>query len=140
MSFITTKLLGYVSGGLGIALVLAGGFGWLQTDRLSSARTTITAQLASIGLLEQRIVADSGKIADRDSLINAQNVAVLALKSASDADHAAYLSRIAAADKVAKVYQTQAANIMARQIDTTDELERSRAALKLIQEMIGQRP
>lgn len=137
MSFITTKLLGYLSGGLGIALALALAFGWVQTTRLSSARETIDAKAGEIRLLTLRTISDRALIASRDELIAAQNKAVRAMAAAAARDRAAYLARIAAAEKLAKVHQTRATDIMARSIETTDELERSRAALALIQEMIG---
>ena len=140
MTWITTKLLGYVSGGLLIALLAASAFGWLQTSRLSTAHASITTRDGQIVLLRQRVTDDAGKIVSRDKLIGAQNLAVLAMQRAADADRTAYLARIQAADKVAQVYQNQAADIMARQIDTTVDLTRSRAALALITEMIGTRP
>ena len=88
-------------------------------------------------LLTERVNSDRGLIASRDQLIGKQNLAVLAIQQSAQADRTAYLARIAAADKVAKTYQHSADTIMARQIETTDELQRSRAALALIKEMIG---
>ena len=135
---ITTRLLGFVSGGLGIALALALGFGWLQTDRLKAAKLTISSQTTNLQLLAQRVISDRGLIASRDQLIGKQNLAVLAIQKSAQADRTAYLARIAAADKVAKTYQNSASNILARQIETRDELERSRAALALIKEVLAE--
>lgn len=134
---ITTRLLGFVSGDLALALAAAVVFGWIQTDRLKSAKETIVALDGKAALLVQRITSDRQLIETRDKLITAQNNAVLAMQKAAEADRKAYMARIAAADKVAKVYEAQAADILSRQIETTDELERSRAALALIQEMVG---
>jgi hypothetical protein len=45
---------------------------------------------------------------------------------------------IGAAEKLAQVQTDRAKDIMSRQASTDDELQRSREALKLIQEMVGQ--
>lgn len=137
MSWITTKLLSYVSGGLLSALLAASAFSYLQTTRLEGARNVIAKMTDTVTLLTQRVHSDRALIATRDQLIGKQNAAVLAMHKAAEADRAAYAQRIAAAEKVAKVYKAQAADIMARSTTATDELERSRAALALIEEMIG---
>lgn len=134
---ITTRLLGFVSGGLCIALALAVAFGWLQTDRLSTSRDLVKSLRGEISLLVQRVKSDGQLIATRDQLITAQNTAVLAMHETAEADRAAYKARIAAAEKLAKVQQDRAADIMSRNASTEDELERSREALRLIQEMVG---
>ena len=134
---ITTRLLGYLSGGLGVALVAAGAFGWVQTDRLSAAQDLIASMRGEAALLAQRITSDAQLIQSRDDLIGAQNKAVLAMQQAAEADHAAYKARIAAAEKLAANYQASAKDIMSRQASTEDELERSREALRLIQEVVG---
>lgn len=138
--WITTKLLGFVSGGLAIALALAVAFGWVQSGRLNVATQRIKDLGGQIVLLEQRVNSDAGLIATRDRLIAAQNQAVLAMQQAADADRKAYEARIAAANKLAQVQEARAKDIMSRHVDTQDELERSRAALALIQEMVGAEP
>jgi hypothetical protein len=133
---VTRRLLGYVSGGLALALALTGAFAWLQTARLSSAQELATSLRSTIGLLRQRVNSDSQLIAVRDRLIQSQNTAVLALQKADTSNRKAYEARIASAEKVAKVQQARAADIMARQATTQDELERSREALRLIQQVV----
>jgi hypothetical protein len=59
------------------------------------------------------------------------------MQKASDADREAYKARIAAAEKLAKINNDRAAAIMAKQATTEDELARSREALSLIQEVVG---
>jgi hypothetical protein len=137
MGWLTRKLLAYVAGGLGLALIAASAFGWLQTDRLNAAKSTITSLKGQVSLLAQRVKSDAQLIQVRDDLIGAQNQAVLAMQQAAEADRSAYQARIAAAEKLAKVQKDRAADIMSRQASTQDELERSREALRLIQEMVG---
>jgi len=137
MAWLTRRLLGYVSGGLGVLLLVACGFGWLQTDRLNAAKRTITSLSGEVALLVQRVKSDTQLIATRDQLIGTQNQAVLAMQQAADADRTAYQSRINAAEKLAKVQTNRAKDVMSRQASTEDELERSREALRLIQEMVG---
>lgn len=134
---ITKRLWAYVSGGLGIALIASVGFGWLQTDRLGSARDLVTSLRGEVALLTQRVQSDAQLLSTRDELIDSQNKAVLAMQQAAEADRTAYKARIAAAEKLAKVQSDRAADIMSRQASTDDELQRSREALKLIQEMVG---
>jgi hypothetical protein len=133
---IPRSLWAYVASGLGIALLASVGFGWLQTERLGSARDLVTSLRGEVALLTQRVQTDAQLITSRDALIDTQNRAVLAMQQAADADRAAYKSRIAAAEKLAKVQSDRAADIMARQASSADELERSREALRLIQEMV----
>lgn len=137
MGWLTRKLLAYLAGGLGLALIAASAFGWLQTDRLNAAKRTITSLTGEVSLLTQRVKADVQLIQVRDQLIGTQNQAVLAMQQAADADRVAYQARIVAAEKLAKVQKDRAADIMSRQASTQDELERSREALRLIQEMVG---
>lgn len=135
--WITRRLLGYVSAGLGVLLLASAAFGWLQTDRLNAAKEAITSLKGEVTLLTQRVKSDAQLIAVRDTLIGTQNQAVLAMQKAADADRTAYQARIVAAEKLAKVQKDRAADIMSRQATTQDELERSREALRLIQEMVG---
>lgn len=116
-----------------LALAASAAFGWLQTERLGAARETIAAQ----GL---RIKVDAEHIAERDLLIAKQNDAVRAIVSAQAKDRAAYQARIATADRTAQGYRAQADAILQRNIETQDELERSREALRLIIEVVGQEP
>lgn len=136
-SWVTLKALGFLSGALGLALLAASAFGWLQTERLGAANATIDAKDLVIETQQTRIENDALAIAQRDALITEQNTAVLALAEASKANRAAYEARIAQADRRAAGYQAEAADIMSRHIETTDELERSRAALSLIHEYVG---
>lgn len=135
--FLTRKVLGFLSGGLALALALAVAFGWLQTDRLSTARDTIAANAKLVSSYEDRIRSDAGLIKTRDTLIATQNAAVQAIRTAQQGEREAYLGRIAQASSVAKTFQSQAADIMARSEESTDELVRSRAALKLIKDTLA---
>lgn len=137
MTWLTRKLLAYLAGGLGVLLIASAAFGWLQTERLNAARSLVTSLRGEVTLLTQRVKSDFQLIQVRDQLITTQNQAVLAMQQAADADRAAYQSRIAAAEQLAKVQKDRAADIMSRQATTQDELERSREALRLIQEMVG---
>lgn len=112
-------------------------FGWVQTSRLDTANAAITSGASANKLLIERVNSDRSLIATRDALIAKQNAAVTNLVEAAKADRTAYLSRIAKADKVAVSYETNAKAILARQITTTDELQRSRAALSLIVETLA---
>jgi len=134
---LSKRLWPFVSGGLGVGLIAAAGFGWLQTERLSSARDLTASLRGEVSLLTQRVQSDAQLITSRDALIDSQNKAVLAMQQAAEADRTAYKARIAAAEKLAKVQSDRAADIMSRQASTDDELQRSREALKLIQEMVG---
>jgi hypothetical protein len=136
--FITTKVLGYLAGGLGLALVAAVLFGFIQTERLQATRLALAARELVIQTLEHRITNDQHLIAQRDALINEQNDAVAALAKASEENRRGYVLRVRLAERRADTMQAQAADIMSRQLDTQDELERSRAALRLIHEVLGQ--
>lgn len=137
MQFLTTKVLGYLSGGLSIALVVSAFYIGIQGSRLDAAQETIAAKSLVIETLEDRIDTDQTLIAQRDALIAEQNTAVLALSEASKANRQAYEQRIAQADLRAASYQAQAEYIMSRTLEAEDELERSRAALALIHEVVG---
>lgn len=137
MQFLTTKVLGYLSGGLSIALVVSAFYIGIQGSRLDAARETIAAQSLVIETLEDRIDTDQALIAQRDALIAEQNTAVLALSEASKANRQAYELRIAQAERRAAGYQAQAEDIMSRTLEAEDELERSRAALALIHDVVG---
>lgn len=132
--FVTAKLLGWLSGGLAVALIAASIFGYVQTGRLNSANEAVTALKGQVNAYLIRIKGDAQKIKSRDDLIAEQNTAVIAIQKASEADRVAYQARIAAAQKVAQTYQRRAADIMARQLDSDDELTRCREAAKLLQE------
>lgn len=134
---LSKRLWTFVSGGLGVGLIAAAGFGWLQMERLSAARDLTASLRGEVSLLTQRVQSDAQLITSRDALIDSQNKAVLAMQQAAEADRTAYKARIAAAEKLAKVQSDRAADIMSRQASTDDELQRSREALKLIQEMVG---
>jgi hypothetical protein len=137
LSTVSKRLFAYVAAGLGIVALAAAAFGGFQTIRLNAAQELATTLRGQIALLTQRVQSDAQLIAVRDQLIGAQNQAVLAMQKASDADREAYKARIAAAEKLAKINNDRAAAIMAKQATTEDELARSREALSLIQEVVG---
>lgn len=143
MKALAGKALGFLGAnklivGVFLAFALLGGFAWLQTDRLSSARATIKAQTETVVVLKDRILSDTGRIAERDRLIAKQNAAVLEIVEQQREDRTAYLASIDAANRRAAGLQAQAADIMKRHVETTDELERAREALKLMVEVVGQ--
>jgi hypothetical protein len=131
------KFLSFGSLGLGVALAAASTFGWVQTTRLGAARETIAARDTTIASLNDRVRNDAILIVERDRLIGVQNAAVQAIVTAQANERTAYLARIDQAQKVAGTYKAQAATIMQRNVETTDELERARAALSLIEEVVG---
>lgn len=134
------RILGFGSIGLALALAASAAFGWLQTERLGAARETIAARDEVIAAQVLRIEADAVLIAERDRLIGRQNDAVRAIQSAQAAERSAYQARLASAERTAGTYRAQAADILQRNIETQDELERSREALRLIVEVVGQEP
>ena len=136
MPWLTRRLLAYITGGLGLASAAAAAFGFIQTERLQATRLALAARELVIETLQDRIENDQVLIAQRDALIAEQNNAVLALSEASKANRQAYELRIAQAERRAARHQAQAEDILNRHLETTDELERSRAALSLIQEVL----
>lgn len=128
---ITTRTLGFLSGGLGLALAATAGFAFVQTERLGAAQDKIETRDERIGQLVSSIQS-------RDTLIARQNDAVRQLQAQNEADRAAYLERLAAADKRAKVYQGQAARLLKATTEATDELGRCRAAVQLIQDTLAE--
>lgn len=136
---IVSRLLGYLPWGLGAALLVASAFASVQTFRLGKAEDLVQAQKVSIDLYKARILSDAASIAQRDVLIERQNAAVRSLVEQQAADRTAYLARIAQADRRAQVLQAQANDIMNRTTEATGELERAREALKLIQEVVGEK-
>lgn len=131
------RIFGSAKWMLAIALALVSTFAWLQTERLSSARETIAARDITIQAHVERIKADFQRLAERDRLIAKQNEAVQAIVKAQAGERAAYLERLAKSDRTAKGYRAQADAILQRTIETQDELERSREALRLIVEVVG---
>lgn len=132
--------MGIGSGVLALALAAAVAFGFIQTERLSAAGETIAARDITIQAHVDRINADSRLLAERDRLIGMQNDAIKRVATAQANERSAYLGRMASAERTAGTYRTQAAEILHRNIETTDELERSREALRLIVEVVGQEP
>lgn len=132
-----TRVLGFGSIGLAVALAGASTFGWVQTTRLGAARETISARDETIGTLKVRIANDQVLIAQRDELIDKQNQAVLAISHAQSEQREAYEARLTAANRTAQGYRARATAILAQKTDAVDELERSRAALKLIEDTLA---
>ena len=120
MSWITTKLLGYLSGGLGIALLLSGGFAGLQTYRLGNAQTTVTDLRASLKDAKAQadfmtIVANSRgeELKGRDQTITDQSNSIDALARAAKQNRSVYTAGIAKADVSARSNEAQAAQLSA---------------------------
>ena len=133
-SWITMKALGYLSGGLGLALVAASIFGWVQTSRLDAAQATIAAKEEVIAAYELRVELDQAKIAERDALIAEQNAAVQALAEASKANRQAYELRIAQAQLVGwleGLFHGIQAAIFAQQVAAKAQLDQMRGAPQL---------
>lgn len=138
MTWLTRRLLGFIAGGLGLALAASAAFGFIQTERLQATKLALAARELVIETLEDRIANDAIALAQRDAIIEEQNAAVTAMAEASKANRKAYELRLAQAESRADSLQTQAQDIMTRTLETEDELERSRAALRLIQEVVEQ--
>lgn len=134
MAFLT-KLIpmkGWMLSIAGLALLASLSFGWMQTQRLESANASITSMASATTTLRERIDSDREIIESRDALIAKQNAGIQALVDAAATNRSIYLTGIAQADKVAKVHQSNAQAILARETAATDELGRAKAALQLI--------
>lgn len=114
-----------VMGVLLVALAVTTGL-WRSASSLAEARQgTITA-------LEQRVSDDAMKLAARDALIGRQNDAVAALRDRAEQNRKAYQLAYARADERAKDHDKRAAQLLALQSETEDELGQCRAARDLI--------
>lgn len=131
-AIITTKLLGYVAGGLGILCLLLVGFGTVQTKRLKASREltkSLQTQVTTVtGIANERATALEG----RDAIIALQSASVQALKDQSDKDRASYKSRVAQAAAQARPAYDKAAQII--QLPAPPADQQCEAARKLILE------
>ncbi|MBB3910127.1 hypothetical protein [Sphingomonas desiccabilis] len=142
---ITTKLLGYLSGGLGAAALAASAFAGLQTHRLHGAQ----GDIATLGqsLKDEKGRADLATttanqrgedLKARDAIIRQQSESLDGLKARSDADRQTYVSGILAADTGAKTHEARATELVRVPVKVPDD--RCEAARALIeQEMLSVR-
>lgn len=145
MSIITTKLLGYLSGGLGAAALLASGTAALQTHRLHETQGTVTALRGDLDRAAKAfdtVVITANERAealkDRDRLIADQSGSIDAISHQRDADRATYVSGILQADRGAKTHEARAAELEQAPAKAPDD--RCEAARALIeQEMLSVR-
>ncbi|WP_066803262.1 hypothetical protein [Sphingomonas asaccharolytica] len=119
MFAITTKLLGYLSGGLGAAALAASAFAGLQTYRMHAAHeqnATLTSALVKVEAAATLAIGEAnarGKaLTERDGIIKLQSDSIDGLKSQSDADRAAYIANILKAEDGAKGEEARAAEIV----------------------------
>lgn len=131
MSFILKLLTGtagpYIAGAIAGLLLLSAGWGEVQTLRLHHAKSDLTtARAALIDPATHKPWKDEAQAAMRDlgtcrtntlalqSGLNAQNAAVAALKSESDARLAQSRKEVSAARSVAESYRQTAGVILGR--------------------------
>lgn len=139
---VTTRLLGYLSGGLGLVALSAGAFAGLQTFRLDAAQ----AQVATLG---KALEAEKGRadlsttvanerttaLRTRDETIAQQSASIDAIRAQASAERTQYLAGIRKADGSAKANEARAAELV-RTVTVPDD--RCAAARTLIeQEMLS---
>lgn len=141
MTFITTKLLAYLSGGLGAVALATSAFAGIQTHRLNETKGTVTnlqgnlkradESFASVVLVaNERAEALKG----RDGIIQSQTDSIDALDRAALADRSSYLAGIRKADVGAKANETRAAELIRPPAQApADKCEAARALI--LQEM-----
>lgn len=130
LAAILKRPLALLYGGLGVAFLACSIIAWVQTNRLKISQHELEVTQHEVASLKT-------DIASRDLLIDKQNKAVLELQQRAEVDRKAYLSRLDTAQRLAIRYRGQASDIMNQQTDSQDELERSRAALRLILDLVG---
>ncbi|WP_375292282.1 hypothetical protein [Sphingomonas melonis] len=143
--FITTKLLGILSGGLGAAALAASAFAGIQTHRLHETQGTVTAlrdNLDRAAASFDRVVEVANDRAQalqgRDEIIKAQSGSIDAIAAQRAQDRATYVSGILQADRGAKTHEARAAELVQAPAKAPDD--RCEAARALIeQEMLGVR-
>ena len=130
-TWITTKLLTYVSGGLALSLAVTAALLWSTSVQLDVAKDTIENRNDEIALLYSAI-------ANRDAAIAKQNAAVAGLRDKADQDRREYLGRIHQAEQQALGYRQQADALLNVNLEATDEIERCRASVDLIHATLSQ--
>jgi len=138
---ITTKLLGYVAGGLGAAALAASAFAGIQTHRLDETRGTVTVLQGNLKRADEAfasvvLVANerAEALKGRDGIIRSQSDSIDALDRAAQADRSSYLAGIRKADAGAKAHEARADELI--HMPTPAPADRCEAARALIlQEM-----
>jgi uncharacterized protein HemX len=121
------------------ALSAAGGvFGYIQTQRLETARTLAESRQQTINGLQDRVRSDAQLIAQRDALIDRQNAGIQAIQSQRQEDRVVYLQGYARADERAARHDDRAEQIMALPNEQLDELASCRASKILLEQELTQ--
>ncbi|MBB3693038.1 hypothetical protein [Sphingomonas sp. BK580] len=135
--FITTKLLGYLSGGLGAFALAAGAFGAVQTHRLHETQGTVKVLRDSMARADNAFATvvtaanERGEaLKARDGIISEQTASIDAIQAQRSADRARYVRSIVAADDGAKVHEARAAELVRQ--PTVAPADRCEAARTLI--------
>lgn len=141
MTFITTKLLSYLAGGLGAAALAASTFAGIQTHRLRETQGTVTNLQGNLKRADEAfasvvLVANerAEALKGRDGIIQSQTDSIDALDRAAQADRSSYLAGIQRADVGAKANESRAAELIQRPAQApADKCEAARALI--LQEM-----
>lgn len=136
---LTSKVLGYVAGGLGAIALAAGAFAGIQTIRLNGAQSTLTATKTALKTVQDErdlaiTVANERGLAlvQRDQVIQQQSTSIDALAASSDTARSTYLAGIAVANRSAQGNEARAAEII--QLPAPPADARCEAARALIEE------
>lgn len=138
---ITTRLLSYVTAGLGVASIATGAFAGIQTHRLHEAQGTVevvkdamSRAEASFATVVQVANERGDALKARDALIGEQSASIDAIQAQRSADRASYVRSIVAADDGAKVHEARAAELVRKPLQApADRCEAARTLI--IQEL-----
>lgn len=138
---ITTKLLGYLSGGLGAVALATSAFAGLQTHRLNETKGTVTTLQGTLERADKAfgtVVTVANERAEalkgRDGIIQSQTDSIDALDRAAQSDRSVYLAGIARADVGARSNEARAAELIQRPAQApSDKCEAARVLI--LQEM-----
>lgn len=140
---ITTRLLGYLSGGLGLVALSAGAFAGLQTIRLdatkselSAVREVVTSEKGRADLSTTVANERTASLRALNGTIAEQSASIDALRAQASADRTQYLAGIRKADGAARGNEARAAELVRTVTVPADD--RCAAARTLIeQEMLS---
>ncbi|MFM7027817.1 MAG: hypothetical protein ACKOXK_03965 [Chakrabartia sp.] len=121
-----------------IGLVLMGGTLWVQTNRLSAAKTQLAAIKKENAQLAGTLKDYKNAVAERDNLIRTQNAAVDALYEASQRQKERIATLQAEAKRKASTDSQRATDLLALQTPEGDELTQCRAAAGLLRDELIQ--
>lgn len=132
MPIITTKLLGYLSGGLGVLAALLLGLLVLQSNRLSAAQARVKAESTRAETYLASANNRAAQITEMNSIIATQTASIEAIQAQAAADRKTYVSGILHADTGAKAHESKAAELV--KVPVKVPYDRCEAARALIEE------